>query len=134
MVLSDFLSRLEGVKPQGDQYIARCPAHQDKKASLSVGVGADGKILLNCFANCSTENIVKAMKLEMKDLFMDDPKPYSPPKQPTARTKEAEYSYAGGSSKKSNTDMRTGQSPVHGCTWRAESGKQGERALPRAFI
>lgn len=121
MILSDFLSRLEGVKPQGDQYMARCPAHQDKKASLSVGVGADGKILLNCFANCSTESIVSAMGLEMKDLFADDPKPYNPPKQPTARTKEAEYSYAGGQLKKIKYRYADGSKS---CTWLHMDGRE----------
>lgn len=114
MVLSDFLSRLEGVKRQGDQYLARCPAHADKRASLSVGVGDDGKILLNCFARCSTESIVSAMGLEMKDLFADDPKPYNPPKQPTARTKESEYSYAGGQLKKIKYRYADGSKS---CTW-----------------
>lgn len=121
MEVSDFLTRLEGVKPQGGQYIAHCPAHQDKKSSLSVSVGADGKILVKCFAGCSTESIVSAMGLKMKDLFMDEPKAYTPPKQPTARTKEAEYSYAGGQLKKIKYRYADGSKS---CTWLHMEGRE----------
>ncbi|MHB8894153.1 MAG: AAA family ATPase [Candidatus Geothermincolia bacterium] len=57
------------VKQQGDQYIARCPAHSDRKASLSVKVGEDGKVLLKCHAGCETTAIVAAIGLDMGDLF-----------------------------------------------------------------
>jgi hypothetical protein len=36
MTIGDFLNRLEGVKSQKNGWIARCPAHDDRKASLSV--------------------------------------------------------------------------------------------------
>lgn len=76
MTINDILSRLEGVKPGAgpNQYIARCPAHMDQHQSLSIGVGSDGRILLNCFAGCDTEEIVEAMDLTMKDLFVEQPK------------------------------------------------------------
>lgn len=76
MTINDILSRLEGVKPGAgqNQYIARCPAHMDQHQSLSIGVGSDGRILLNCFAGCDTEEIVEAMGLTMKDLFVEQPK------------------------------------------------------------
>lgn len=76
MTINDILSRLEGVRPGAgqNQYIARCPAHMDQHQSLSVGVGSDGRILLNCFAGCDTEEIVEAMGLTMKDLFVEQPK------------------------------------------------------------
>ena len=76
MTINDILSRLEGVKPGAgqNQYIARCPAHMDQHQSLSIGVGSDGRILLTCFAGCDTEEIVEAMDLTMKDLFVEQPK------------------------------------------------------------
>lgn len=76
MTINDILSRLEGVKPGAgpNQYIARCPAHMDQHQSLSIGVGSDGRILLNCFVGCDTEEIVEAMDLTMKDLFVEQPK------------------------------------------------------------
>lgn len=45
MDLNEILSRLEGVHGSGKQYSARCPAHDDKRASLSVSVGENGKVL-----------------------------------------------------------------------------------------
>lgn len=40
------LSRLEGTKRYGDGYTAKCPAHQDRHASLSVCEGDDGRALV----------------------------------------------------------------------------------------
>lgn len=72
MTLHDFLLRLDGVKGYGDQYSAKCPAHDDKKQSLSISCGADGRILLNCHAGCTPEAIVDAMGLKMKDLYQKE--------------------------------------------------------------
>jgi len=63
------ISRLEGVKPNGNGYVARCPAHDDRVASLSVGTGSDGRALVKCFAGCDTKDIVAAKGLQMSDLF-----------------------------------------------------------------
>ncbi len=63
------LSRLQNVKPSGNGWIARCPAHNDKHPSLSIKEGADGRVLLKCHAGCSAESIVRALGLEMRDLF-----------------------------------------------------------------
>lgn len=71
MTLTEFLSRLEGVKGRGGQYMAKCPAHGDNKPSLSVGLGKDNRILLKCHAGCSTEDILDALGLQMKDLFVE---------------------------------------------------------------
>ena len=68
MQMNEILTRLKGVKGNGNQYTALCPAHDDKTPSLAVSV-KDGKILLHCHANCPKEKIVAAMGLEMKDLF-----------------------------------------------------------------
>ena len=48
----------------GNGYIDCCPAHEDKEPSLSIGEGADGKLLLNCFAGCSFEEIILAAGLK----------------------------------------------------------------------
>lgn len=61
------LERLEGYK-NGK---AKCPAHDDEHPSLSVHEDASGKVLLNCFAGCRTEDIVRALGLSMSDLFPD---------------------------------------------------------------
>ena len=69
MTIEDILSRLEGVKGGGGQYSARCPAHDDKRASLSVSTAQDGKILLHCHAGCTVPEILDALGLKKADLF-----------------------------------------------------------------
>ena len=69
MTLDDFLDKLEGVRPSGSGYVALCPAHEDGDASLSITEGEDERILLNCHAGCSAEDIVTTMELKLADLF-----------------------------------------------------------------
>ena len=70
-ILNNILTRLQEVKGNGEQYTAKCPAHDDQKASLSIALKG-GKILFKCFAGCDVSNIVKSIGLEMKDLFEDN--------------------------------------------------------------
>lgn len=72
MKLEEFLRLLRGVSQKSGYYMAKCPAHDDKKASLSITKGDDGKILLHCHAGCPTESICESLGLTMKDLF-DEP-------------------------------------------------------------
>ena len=45
------LDLLEDVRQTGlDQWMARCPSHEDKTPSLSIREGDDGRVLLHCFA------------------------------------------------------------------------------------
>lgn len=69
MTADEFVRRLEKVKRSSKGWTARCPAHEDKLASLSIGEGNDRRVLLKCHAGCSTEEIVAAMGLTMADLF-----------------------------------------------------------------
>ena len=77
MQLNELLSLLQGVKQNGNQYVARCPVsthgkgNGNKNQSLSVGL-KDNNILLKCHADCSTESIVSALGIELKDLFSDE--------------------------------------------------------------
>ncbi len=69
MNIQEFLNRLQGVRKAGNGWIAKCPAHEDKQASLSVSTGDDGRLLIHCHAGCGVENILEALGLEMTDLF-----------------------------------------------------------------
>jgi hypothetical protein len=71
--LATFLERLEHVRKCGGGYIARCPAHEDKTASLSIARGEDGRVLLNCFAGCPAIEVVSAVRLTVADLFIRRP-------------------------------------------------------------
>jgi hypothetical protein len=53
----------------GAGWAARCPAHGDRKPSLSVNEGGGGLALLYCHRGCTPEHIVQALGLTMRDLF-----------------------------------------------------------------
>ena len=68
--VQEVLGRLEGVKQSGEgQYMARCPAHDDKHASLSIGRGLDGRALIDCKAGCATADVLAALGMKVADLF-----------------------------------------------------------------
>ncbi len=71
----DFLNRVAdrtGTFPRGSgrQKSARCPAHDDRRASLSIRLNPD-KVLLKCHAGCSLEDILAALELTPADLFAE---------------------------------------------------------------
>lgn len=68
-------------------WTARCPAHEDKRASLSIGEGSDGKVLLKCMAGCDFADVVRCAGLDAQDLFPDEATP------PTKPRIVAEYDY-----------------------------------------
>ena len=69
MDLETFLDKLDGVRPSGHGFVALCPGHSDGNASLSVVEGEDNKIVLKCHAGCEITDILKAMSLDLADLF-----------------------------------------------------------------
>jgi hypothetical protein len=76
MTTAEIISRLEarGYNPRGGGergWTCLCPAHEDDTASLSVGIGDDGRTLLNCFAGCAAEDVASALGLTTSDLFAE---------------------------------------------------------------
>jgi hypothetical protein len=64
------LARLENVAKISAGWVARCPAHDDNVNSLSVGEGDDGRALLHCHAGCSFKDVVAALGIAVRSLFM----------------------------------------------------------------
>jgi hypothetical protein len=90
------LARLDrsGLKRSGRGWVARCLAHDDRHASLSVTEADDGKVLLHCHAGCTTEDVLKAHGLTFRDLFPQDdrgrPAPSGrPPHRPAQEARPA---------------------------------------------
>ncbi len=81
------LARLQRVKrARGGHISSSCPTARhprgDRSRGLSISVGDDGRVLLHCFAGCSSEEIVASIGLALRDLF--DPatsKPRPPPRR-----------------------------------------------------
>lgn len=69
MPLELLLSKLPGARKSGSGWAARCPAHEDRRASLSVRQADDGTILVKCHAGCNTSAVLSAVGLQLRDLF-----------------------------------------------------------------
>lgn len=72
------LDHLQSVRKTGpDKYVARCPAHADKRPSLTIREMSDGRVLLHCFAGCETESVLAAVGLSFRDLMPERVGEYS---------------------------------------------------------
>lgn len=69
--MQTFLSKFQSVKKISGGYMVKCPCHNDKTASLSVGMGEKG-IVLHCMAGCDSSDIVRALGLTWRDLCTDE--------------------------------------------------------------
>ena len=70
MSVDALISRLENVKRTGaGRWIARCPAHEDRRASLSIREIEDGRVLVHDFAGCAVDDVLSAVGLDMSALF-----------------------------------------------------------------
>lgn len=68
--MNKILSRLQKVKKSGPaSWMARCPSHDDKTASLVITDAGDGKVLLNCFAGCDTHSILQSIGMDWDDVM-----------------------------------------------------------------
>lgn len=60
--VNELLTALAGVRSIGqDRWAAQCPAHDDARNSLSVSVGAGGRVLVHCHAGCTYEDVLKSL-------------------------------------------------------------------------
>ena len=62
----DQIAAILNASGSGPQWTARCPAHDDRRASLSIGTGENGKVLLHCHAGCEPSAIFDAMGLKTR--------------------------------------------------------------------
>jgi AAA domain len=72
MTIADFITRLRPdahATRAGKGWSARCPAHEDGTASLSIDEGKDGRVLVYCHAGCQPEAICSALGITLQDLM-----------------------------------------------------------------
>lgn len=72
------ISRLEqaGKQPRqhGNNWTAKCPAHDDTNPSLSISPGTEpDQILMHCHAGCTIDDITAALGMTPKDLYASKP-------------------------------------------------------------
>ncbi len=66
------LARFPDARKTATGWQTRCPAHDDRTASLSVSVGKDSTtVLMKCHAGCDNRDIAKAAGFELRDLFAE---------------------------------------------------------------
>jgi len=60
-----------GCAPQraGSGWRAQCPAHDDRRGSLSISPGDNGGVVLHCHAGCDPGAVVAALGLRLSDLM-----------------------------------------------------------------
>src|SRR5262245_50884002 len=68
-ILSALADRNCDPKRNGAGWSARCPAHEDRRPSLSVSEGDDGRALVKCHAGCKPNAICAAVGLRVLDLM-----------------------------------------------------------------
>ena len=78
------LPRLEGLRKSGAGYTARCPAHDDGRASLSVSTGKEHPVVLHCHAGCERDDVLEKLGLSWQDIC-----------QPGERREESEWTPRG---------------------------------------
>jgi putative DNA primase/helicase len=66
--INELLDRLDNVRASGAGWSARCPAHEDHVASLTVAEGDEQPIVLHCHAGCRPEDIMAAIQGSVADL------------------------------------------------------------------
>lgn len=87
--INAILLKFRNVRESGSGYMACCPAHEDGSASLSIGTGTDGKILLNCKAGCTFDAVITAAGVSARDLFPQ----VAAPSKPASREIVTTYPY-----------------------------------------
>jgi len=74
MELNDLIRLFDAKKKGNNQWSAHCPCHDDRKESLSIGVGRNNdKLLLKCQAGCDNKDILHFVGLDFKDLYFNEP-------------------------------------------------------------
>lgn len=92
----EFIVNFPGAKekpPRSNQWLCRCPAHDDRKASLSIKdeTATSDRILIHCQAGCSTEQVLAAVGKTFADI--QPGKEEKRPLQSWQRNLVAEYRY-----------------------------------------
>ncbi len=96
----------------------RCPAHDDRSASLSVKQGDDGRILLHCHAGCETKDVCAKLGLKLSDLM------------PANKSDRRSAPPLGPGGKKVHPDM---QAAARAALWSIQQ-RQGEKAAALSQI
>lgn len=92
MNIAETLGQLRDVRSHGSYFTARCPAHDDRDASLSIREAEGGRALLKCFAGCDYRRIVASLDgRSMKKALLHDKLAMMAPASDADRIEIARY-------------------------------------------
>jgi hypothetical protein len=66
---ANVISRFSGVQQRRGYWMARCPAHNDKRQSLSIRIGNTGALVVRCHVGCSFGQVRNALGLDVGEFF-----------------------------------------------------------------
>ena len=70
MTAEALIDRLECARRTGPgQWVANCPAHDDRRPSLAIRELDDGRVLLHCFGGCAVADVLHSLGLDFAALF-----------------------------------------------------------------
>lgn len=76
------LSKLLKVRQTSrNSWVACCPAHEDKRPSMTIKETDAGTVLVHCFAQCGAVDILSAVGLDFDALFPPKSVDYSKPQR-----------------------------------------------------
>ena len=85
----DIARALGKVRKSGKGWLTSCPAHDDRTPSLHLVDTADGRVLVHCFAGCSQERVIDAIKARGMRLSDDNDQPDRPHRvEPPAKPRD----------------------------------------------
>lgn len=59
---AEILAKALGGTTSGTGWMAKCPCHDDSTASLSIGDGKNGAVVVHCHAGCTQDDVIGALK------------------------------------------------------------------------
>ena len=65
--IDETLAVLENVRGSNGKWTAKCPAHDDSKNSLSIGMSEENRVLLFCHAGCQYNDVITKINQKIKD-------------------------------------------------------------------
>ena len=66
---SEFARLVKGRRVKPGSWMARCPAHDDRSASLHISEGKGDIVLIHCFAGCPPLAVLRALGLTWSDVY-----------------------------------------------------------------
>lgn len=61
-MMAELIAKALGGRKTGSGWMARCPAHDDRRPSLSITTGKDGKVLFRCYAGCDQARVIDVLR------------------------------------------------------------------------